>query len=184
MTSVKPWKRLSSHPLYDCRVFKVRADQFCSPRTGHAHDFYVLECGDWVNVIPLTDEGEVVLVRQHRFGIDALTLEIPGGLIDPGEGPMEAGRRELQEETGYVPREMQLLGVIHPNPAIQANRAHTFLALGCKPVADQRTDDTEEIEVVTVPLDQIDDLLRGGQISHALVATAFLHWKLKGMPVK
>lgn len=182
--SVKPWTRLSSRPIAECRVFKVRGDVFRSPRTQRDHEFYVLECSDWVNVIALTPAGEILLVRQHRAGIDALSLEIPGGLVDPGESPLEAARRELLEETGYAPRRMELLGTIDPNPAIQTNVTHTFLAVGCEHVASPKLDCTEELDLVKVPASQADDLMRNGDIRHALVAVALLHWKLRGSPMR
>jgi 8-oxo-dGTP pyrophosphatase MutT (NUDIX family) len=165
-----------------CRVFDVRADLCRSPRTGEAHEFFVIECGDWVNVIPLTDDGEVLLVRQHRFGIDDLSLEIPGGMVDAGEDPLTAAGRELLEETGYAHRKLELLGDIHPNPALQKNRAFTYLATGCARHGAPSLDTCEDLELVKLPLSRIDHLLQSGQISHALVAVAFLHLKLRGSP--
>ena len=174
------WTKVSNHGLLDCRVFKVRALMLRSERTGREHDFYVLDCADWVNVIATTDLDELVLVRQHRAGIDRASLEVPGGMVDPGEAPLEAARRELLEETGYAPREIVPIGTIHPNPALQGNVTHSFLATGCRRVAEPKLDSTEEIEVVLEPASRTDELLRSGEISHALVAVAFLHWKLRG----
>jgi 8-oxo-dGTP pyrophosphatase MutT (NUDIX family) len=180
--TVLPWTRLSSREVCDCRVFKVRSVQYRSPKSGETHDFFVVDCPDWVNTIALTVQGEVLLVRQHRFGIDQLSLEIPGGMVDPGEGPAEAATRELLEETGYRGDPPRLLGTIHPNPALQPNRTHTFLISGCRRVAEPTPDAAEDLEVELVPPEQIDALLLEGRISHALVATAFLHWRLRGCP--
>jgi 8-oxo-dGTP pyrophosphatase MutT (NUDIX family) len=180
--SLAPWRKLGSRVVCDCRVFSVRADRFEVPSTREQHEFFVVDCPDWVNVIALTSSGEVVLVRQHRFGIDRPSLEIPGGMIDPGESPLEAAARELLEETGYRGRELSVLGTIHPNPALQPNTAHTILALDCVRVAAPRPDAHEDLELLVVPLAEIDRLLASGEISHALVATAFLHWKLRGCP--
>jgi ADP-ribose pyrophosphatase len=182
--SLPTWTRLASRPLADCKVFQLRADTWRSPRTGEAHDFFVLESPDWVNVLPFTDEGELILVRQHRFGVDRDSLEIPGGMVDPGESPLDAARRELLEETGYAPSRFEPLGTIESNPAILTNLTHTFLAPGCREVAAQKLDSTEELELVKVPVARIDELLQDGDIKHALVAVAFLHWKLKGSPTK
>lgn len=182
--SVKPWTWKSERTLADCRIFKLRAETFTSPRTGQDHEFYVLKSGDWVNVIPFTEAGELILVRQYRVGRRELSLEIPGGMIDPGEAPATAAARELLEETGFAPRRLEPLGVIDSNPAILDNLTHTFLAVGCEPKAAQHFDSTEEVEVVTVPASQIDALLRDGAIRHPLVAVAFLHWKLRGSPTR
>jgi len=182
--SLPRWTKLSSRPIADCKIFQLRADTWRSPRTGRAHDFFVLESPDWVNVLPFTDEGELLLVRQHRFGVDRPSLEIPGGMVDPGESPLEAGRRELLEETGYEPARIEPIGTIESNPAILTNLTHTFLAVGCTKVGEQELDSTEELELVKVPASRIDELLRSGEISHSLVAVAFLHWKLKGSPTR
>lgn len=182
--SLKPWTKRGSRPLADCRIFQLRADTFESPTTGRAHEFYVLETGDWVNVLPFTDAGELILVRQFRCGTNALSLEIPGGMVDAGESPLEAARRELLEETGFAPRELRPIGRIESNPAILTNHTHSFVALGCEPAGGMHLDATEELELIKVPIERIDALLRDGEIVHSLVAVAFLHWKLAGSPVR
>ena len=101
-TTLKAWQRLRSQIVYSCRIFSLREDHKRSPRTGRGHDFYVLEAGDWVNIIPLTADEQVVLIRQYRHGVEAMTLEIPGGMVDAEDpSPLHAARREMQEETGY-----------------------------------------------------------------------------------
>ncbi|HEY3444724.1 MAG TPA: NUDIX hydrolase [Myxococcales bacterium] len=184
MSGIKPWDWRSGRLLADCRIFKLRSETFRSPATGQDHDFYVLESGDWVNVIPFTDAGELVLVRQYRVGRREMSLEIPGGMVDPGEAPEKAAARELLEETGYAPRELRSLGSIDSNPAILNNLTHSYLALGCEPKAATHFDSTEEVELVKVPPARIDELLRTGEIRHPLVAVAFLHWKLRGSPTR
>jgi len=118
---VKPWRRLGSERLQRCVVFDLDRVRF-EPPEGPAKDFWVVEAPDWINVIPLTDDGRVVLVKQYRFGIEGFTLEIPGGMCDGAEPPLDAARRELREETGYEARELVPLGWVHPNPAVQTNR--------------------------------------------------------------
>jgi ADP-ribose pyrophosphatase len=174
--SVKPWPLVSSTAQGDFKVFSVRKDVARSPRTGLAHDFYVLDGPNWTNVVALTGRKEMVFVRQFRHGTRTVTLEIPGGCIDPGDrSPLAAARRELLEETGYAAPRWRRIGVVDPNPAILSNACTTYLALGARRVADQRPDGTEELDVVTVPLAEVPALVRGGAIRHALVLAAF-HW--------
>jgi 8-oxo-dGTP pyrophosphatase MutT (NUDIX family) len=175
---VRPWKTLASQRVADYRIFQVRSDRLESPRTGAAHDFVVLESADWVNVVAITPAKDVVLIEQYRFGSAQVTLEIPGGVIDPGEDPVTAGRRELAEETGYTARRFTLLGHVEPNPAIQTNRCYTVLAEDAEPAGSQHLDDREDIGVLLRPLAAVPDLLRGGAIRHALVWAAFLHLDL------
>ncbi|MDG2305937.1 MAG: NUDIX hydrolase [Candidatus Binatia bacterium] len=175
-TGLLPWVRLGLSKVYRTRVFDVLRQRSRSPRTGREHDFFVLEACDWVNVIPLTNDDEVVLIRQYRHGIEDFTLEIPGGMIDPTDAsPQVAAGREMLEETGFGSDDIIPLGSIHPNPAIQANHCHTFLARGAEKRATPSFDGTEETEVVLEPLTRIPELIRTGLISHALVVVAF-HW--------
>lgn len=174
---IQKWKRLASEIVYTCRVFSLRKDHNRSPRDGQAHDFYVLESPDWVNIIPVTPDGQVVMIHQYRHGIDQITLEIPGGMVDPYDSsPLHAARREMQEETGFDSADIVSLGIIHPNPAIQGNRCHTFLARGAVKCFEPHFDTTEEAEVILVPLSNVPALIRQGAISHALVVVAF-YWQ-------
>lgn len=172
---IRPWERTASDVLHDYRIFRLRRDRCRSPRTGGEHDFYVLESPDWVNVVALTGADEVVLIRQYRFGVRAVTLEIPGGLGEPGEDPIEAARRELLEETGFSCTRIEPLGRTHPNPAIQGNWCHTALATGCRKVAVPALDEREDIEVELRPVLEVPQLIASGAISHALVVVAFHH---------
>lgn len=175
----KPWEILSSVWDKSYRVFSLRTDRARSPRTGGDHDFFVLESADWVNVIPLTPEQEVVMIRQYRHGTRDITLEIPGGIVEPGDSPEEAARKELAEETGYMDRGMTYLGYVHPNPAILNNRCHTFLARDVFRNGDQEQDDKEDIEVLLRPLDDIPRLIRENRITHALVLAAFYRYYME-----
>ena len=175
-SKLKPWQRLDSETVYSCRIFSLQKNRSRSPRTNEEHDFFVLDSGDWVNIIPVTADGRVVLIRQYRHGTNDMTLEIPGGMVDREDpSPLHAARREMQEETGYDSEDIIPLGAIHPNPAIQGNRCHSFLARNVEKLFEPSFDTTEETEVILAPLADIPDLIRQEHITHALVVVAF-HW--------
>jgi 8-oxo-dGTP pyrophosphatase MutT (NUDIX family) len=178
MSSPRPWTVVRTESLQDCTVFRVSRTLSRSPRTGAVHPFYQIRADDWVNVVPVTTDGDVVMVRQYRHGCQEVTLEIPGGIVDPGETPAAAAARELLEETGYRAERVEPVGQVNPNPALFDNRCHTFLATGCRPVAEVRNVATEETAVELVPRAQIDRLVREGRIHHALVVAALFHWRL------
>ncbi len=171
---IEKWDKLGSTPQGQYAVFDVRKDRTRSPTTDEEHAFYVIEAPDWVNVIPLTPDGQVVCIRQYRPGTEEVTLEVPGGMVDAGDGdPAAAAWRELREETGYSAEAMVPLGAVAPNPAIQTNRCHTYLAQGAYRDGAQALDGAEEIDVTLIDLDAISELIKGGQITHALVVVAF-----------
>jgi 8-oxo-dGTP pyrophosphatase MutT (NUDIX family) len=178
----KPWGLVSSERRDHLRIFGLRVDRAVSPRTGAAHDFYVLESGSWVNVIPITPGQEVVLIRQYRHGTREVTLEIPGGIVEPGDSPQTAARRELHEETGYAADEMIGLGFVHPNPAFLDNRCITFLAPDARRTGLQAQDEKEDIEVLLKPLSEIPALIREGAITHSLVVAAFYRLFMEHLP--
>jgi len=172
---VATWRVKSSKQVADCKVFKVREDTAVCNEDGKEHPFYVIESPEWVNIIPLTHDEEVVLIEQYRHGINEIALEIPGGLVDDGETPEEAAVRELAEETGYVPRKVVLLGKSRPNPAIQNNWVYHYLALDCELKLELKFDSNESIATGLVPLAEIAPLISEGMITHSLVVAAF-HW--------
>jgi len=171
-----PWKRLGERRLFSTRLFHIDEHKLESPRTQRAHDFWILGCADWCNIVALTPDEEVVMVRQHRYGSNEETLELPGGMIDPDDVDAGAGAaRELEEETGYRAARVEPIGVIAPNPALQSNRTFSFLARNVERVGAPRLDGGEDIEVVLVPYREIPERIRIGQITHALVVVAFAH---------
>lgn len=173
LPSPRPWRKLASEAGPDYRIFKVRLDTLENPRTGEAMERVVLETPDWVNVIALTPERRAIMVRQFRFGLAAVTTEIPGGIVDPGEDHGDTARRELLEETGCAAASWTYLGRIQPNPAIQDNQHHLWLAEGCVPVQPPQLDAGEDIAVSTLSLDEVRVGILDGAIGHSLVVAAF-----------
>lgn len=134
----------------------------------------MIDAPDWVNVIALTPDGRIVLVRQFRFGINDFSLEIPGGVIEAGEEPLIAGVRELREETGFTGAPARQLGSVHPNPAMQNNRCHFVFVEQAVRTAPLAWDADEEIQVTTLPVEEVFALARSGGITHSLVLNALL----------
>ena len=171
------WEPESATTVATTRVLDLRSVRFRHPRRAEPRDFVVIAAPDWCNVIALTPDGQLVLVRQFRFGIDDFSLEIPGGIIEPGEDPVVAGVRELREETGFVGGNARLLASIHPNPAIQNNRCHLVLVEQATPAAATEWDPDEEIEVITAPVDDVLAWARDGRITHSLVLCGLMQFE-------
>jgi 8-oxo-dGTP pyrophosphatase MutT (NUDIX family) len=175
---VKEWTIIDIKPDRDYRVFKVNTLKALSPRTNQVGEFYTIETNDWVNIIPITEDKEVVMIKQFRHGSKEITLEIPGGLVDD-EHHKEAALRELSEETGYAGDNVVYLGATNPNPAIFNNLCHTYLVEGAKKINEKNLDPDEDIEVILVPLSEVPSLIARGIINHALVIVAFYFYFLK-----
>ncbi len=174
------WKSVSSKQIADCRVFRVRQDTCVRDSDGTWSDFFVVESSDWVNIIALSKANEVVLIEQFRQGTEEINLELPGGMIDDGEEPQAAAKRELLEETGYSSERWILLGKSHPNPAIQNNTIYHYLASDCEKTAETDFDQHESIVTKLVSLAEIGSLIGDGKITHSLVVTAFYYLSLMG----
>lgn len=168
------WEKGASRSLAATRIFDLRGVQFRHPVRGTEREFVVIDAPDWVNVLALTPDHRLVMVNQFRYGIDAFSWEIPGGMIDAGEDPVTAAVRELQEETGYVGTSARLLGSVNPNPAIMNNRCHLVLVENAVLREAQEWDDDEEIELTTVPVDEVYAWAQSGRITHSLVLNGLL----------
>ncbi len=156
----------------DLILFRARYDDLRHPRSGDVLRRLVLESVDWVNMVALDVHGRSVMVRQYRFGVGYSTLETPGGMVDAGEGALEAARRELREETGYTGGTWHYLGAVEPNPAFHDHLCHHYLALDVVPTHDQDLTRGEAIRVELMTENQIADAVRSGEIRHALALSA------------
>jgi ADP-ribose pyrophosphatase len=173
------WEILDDTLLTACRVWDLRARRYRHPKTGKEGEFYYLDSRDWVIVIARTPAGELIMVRQFRWGADELCWEFPGGIVDPGEDPVEAGLRELREETGYVAERGRLIGTCSPNPAILNNQCKIVFADNVV-LTDEGTewDEHEEMEIRAVPEAEILQWAADCQIGHALALTGLLFYQL------
>lgn len=176
MEKIPRWQTVASAYLCQHPFLNLRRDTRTAPGFG-SHDFFILEYPDWVNVVAFTQEKQVVLIRQFRQGLEEITLEIPGGIVDGGEEPLQAAVRELAEETGYAPGKIILLASVSVNPAVQNNRCHMFLATDCSRVGPQALDGTEAIAVELATRADLARLIETGEIHHSLNCLA-LHLAL------
>ncbi len=157
-------------------LFQLRRERFRSRLSGKAHDYYVMHLADAVNVIALTPDKQVILVRQFRAGSRRDSLEPPGGLLEPDEDPCEAGARELLEETGYAGDHAQFLGSAWSNPSIMTSRISLVVVNNARRVAEPRLDAGEEVAIELVPAHAIARMIRDGRIDHALSVMSLLWW--------
>ena len=168
------WVKGHSRSLAATRIFDLRGVDYRHPVRGTQREFVVIDAPDWVNVLALTPSGCLVMVNQFRYGMDGFSWEIPGGVIERGEDPVAAGLRELEEETGYVGNSARLLGSVNPNPAIMNNRCHLVLVENAVLTTEQAWDPDEEIEVLSLPVDEVFAWAHSGRITHSLVLNALL----------
>ncbi|MCY0888162.1 MAG: NUDIX hydrolase [Alicyclobacillaceae bacterium] len=171
---MKKWTVLSSqYVVENAPYIRTRRDH-CRLPSGMEIDSYIQEYTDWVNAVVLTEKDEIVLVKQYRHGIGEFLLEIPGGMMEPGEDPREAIVREVAEETGYRSLESPiLLGEFYPNPATSNNRSRTYLFQRAVCTEEQHLDSTEELEVHLIPFHEFGAMIRSGEVPQIFSVTAY-----------
>lgn len=171
--TLEPWPIEEEGLIADLGIFAGWRVDTRSPRTGEARTVTRIVSNDWINIVALTPAGEVLLVRQYRHGTRTFTLEIPGGMVDPGESAEEAAVRELREETGFAGAPARRIGRVAPNPAFLSNHCSTFLVEGCERVGEIEQEAGEDLELEVRPLRDIPGLIAGGEIVNSLVICAF-----------
>lgn len=167
------WEVKESTEIADCKIFKIKKN-LSESSEGKSSNFFVIENPDWVNVLAMTNDQQVIVIEQFRHGTGEITIEIPGGMVDNQEDAGEAAKRELLEETGYTPKQLVSLGKCRPNPAIQDNWLHHFLAIGCEKTHEVEFDSTESVVTKLVPFEEFAEMIAVEQITHSAVLVAFL----------
>jgi len=176
---IRPWKTIASQALGDFRVFKIRRDRRVSPRTAAEHDFVVLDAVNWVNVVAVTPDQQLVMIEQYRHGTETVELEIPGGVMDRRDAsPVAAGVRELREETGYEGDHARIIGQVFPNPAIMSNTCYTVLVENCQRKHRVEFDSGEDLITRLVPAAELPQLVAQGRIRHSLVVVGLYYFDL------
>jgi ADP-ribose pyrophosphatase len=176
--SVAPWERIGSAVVGDFEIFRVRRERALSPRTGVAHTFHMLELPRFVQVIPVTAEGDVILVEQFRHAAGTVTLEFPAGRMEPGEAAEAAALRELREETGYVAARAVCVAELWSDPALHRNSVAVVVAAGCVAGGDRALDPSEDLAVRTVRRAEVSRLIACGDIRHATSVAAWYRYVL------
>ncbi|HET8864214.1 MAG TPA: NUDIX hydrolase [Gracilimonas sp.] len=178
--TIEPWVTTNEELKYTTNIFKLVSRDMKLESEDKEAEFSIVEAPDWMNVIPLTSENEIVLVEQYRYGIEQPTLELPGGMVDPGETHDETAKRELLEETGYAGDTWHYLGNVSSNPAFLTNYTHLHVVENCKKIKEQELDGHERINVHLMPLDDFLEMVKEGTVHHSLVVAAvakFLLWQ-------
>ena len=168
----KPWEVVRSEQGPNLVLFQARHDWVTNPRNAKSMKALVLEAADWVNIVAITPERKVVIVKQYRFGIGKRTMEIPAGVMDPGETPEQAAKRELREETGYTGTSWKYLGWFETNPAFLNNLCHSWLALDVVKTSSTQLDEGEEISVTELSLEEVRSEIEKGRMRNSLTLLA------------
>lgn len=171
---MEPWELKKSESLARFGVYEVLRETRRNPRDGREHDFCVQISRDWATVVPVTESGDIVLVRQFRPGSGEISWEFPGGVVETKEDPAAAVERELEEESGFRASKIVELGRFKPNPALIRNTLHVYLATGCTATGTCNFDDSEDLDTFVASVDEVDAMVDEGRINHALMVAAWL----------
>lgn len=174
-TSISKWECINSSLHADCKVYRILKERWRNKRESSEDDFYLMDVADWAVTIAMTGDNNIVMIQQFRFGTGNFSWELPAGVVDAGETAMEAGARELYEESGYKGDKPVLLGLVHPNPAIQRNRCHILLVKNAVKVDGGAPGQHEFFEVREVSLPTLYTWACDGTITHAIVHTALFY---------
>ena len=175
---LKTWELNKSEQIFECNIFNILQKFYKKPEGQGDATAFIIDCPDWVNVIGIDDKNNVLLIRQFRYGTDSIELEIPGGILEPGELPKEGAIRELKEETGYDVKEIEQIGFVNANPAIMNNKCYTFLAKLSRNRGQVNFDPDEIIEMEFATPKQVKKYLVENKITNAYVVLAFLWFYL------
>jgi len=174
--SISTWNDLEVISIENYKIFEAKRIKKINKESNADGIFTLIDSPDWVNIIPVSIDNKIVCVKQFRHGLNELTIEVPGGLIDNGETPIEAAMRECKEETGYISDEVpELIGISKPNPAFQNNTCYHYLWRSCNPDMMQNLDEHEDIEVMLLEIDEFFHKIKSGDINHSLVINAAFH---------
>ena len=177
---IPEWSILKRQQVADYNIFSLHKKQVRSPRTGEIREMLCLHFPDWVLILALTRQQEVVMIRQYRHGTEQVCLELPGGLVDPDDtSPESSAQRELLEETGFTVSNIRLIGECYPQPAVLSNRCFFYLAEDAVKTRQQKLDAGEDIEILTVPLKEIQAKIESNEIDHGMVLLAFFFFRIK-----
>lgn len=167
------WRKEGSHNAFSDKVLTVEHRTMHFTKANASMPFTVVNTRNWVVTVPVTETGDLVLVRQYRIAVDEVTLEFPGGALEAGEEYTIGGTRELTEETGFIAGEARLLAEVSPNPALMSNACGVVLATGCRPDGALNPDLFEDVEVVTVSQQEFTEMVARGEIRHSIVLAAW-----------
>ncbi len=171
---MKKWDLLGKKVLVETPIFQFLQYKLFDNNKNSTHEFYIIDSQDWVNIVPITSDNKIVLIKQYRAGTGEITIEVPGGIIDAGETPEQTAKRELEEETGYIAKKYYKISDVYPNPAFITNKCHYVIAEDVELLGKIHFDPSEYIETFTVSMTEIGNMIKKGEITHAITLNAFL----------